>query len=75
MAHRVSSTAVVASRTSHLAAEYADQVVLLQKGKSCGRVSASVYQRDLLGRGVFHTPLTVEQGSNVRPRVNFVATS
>ncbi len=56
-------------------AEYADQVVLLQKGKSLRVGSpASVYQRDLLEE-VFHTPLTVEQGSNGRPRVNLLPTS
>ena len=55
-----------------LAGEYADQVVLLQKGK-CLRVGApaSVYQRDLLEQ-VFRTQLTVETGASGRPRVSFL---
>jgi len=68
-------TVVVVTHELNLAAEYADQVVLLQKGKSL-RVGtpASVYQRDLLEE-VFHTPLTVEQGSSGRPRVTLLPTS
>ena len=63
-------TVVVVTHELNLAAEYADQVVLLHKGKSLRVGSpASVYQRDLLEQ-VFHTPLTVEQGPNGRPRVN-----
>jgi iron complex transport system ATP-binding protein len=65
-------TVVVVTHELNLAAEYADQVVLLQKGKSLRVGSpASVYQRDLLEQ-VFHTPLTVEQGPNGRPRVNLL---
>jgi iron complex transport system ATP-binding protein len=68
-------TIVVVTHELNLAAEYADQVVLLQKGKSLRVGSpASVYQRDLLEE-VFHTPLTVEQGSSGRPRVNLLPTS
>ena len=68
-------TVVVVTHELNLAAEYADQVVLLQKGKSLRVGSpASVYQRDLLEE-VFHTPLTVEQGSHGRPRVNLLPTS
>ena len=68
-------TVVVVTHELNLAAEYADQVVLLQKGKSLRVGSpASVYQRDLLEE-VFRTPLTVEQGSNGRPRVNLLPTS
>jgi iron complex transport system ATP-binding protein len=65
-------TVVVVTHELNLAAEYADQVVLLQKGKSL-RVGSpsSVYQRDLLEQ-VFHTPLTVEQGPNGRPRVSLL---
>ena len=61
---------VVVTHELNLVGEYADQVVLLQKGK-CLRVGApaSVYQRDLLEQ-VFQTQLTVEMGSNGRPRVN-----
>jgi iron complex transport system ATP-binding protein len=63
-------TVVVVTHELNLAAEYADQVVLLQRGKSL-RVGppAKVYQRDLLEQ-VFQTPLTVEIASNGRPRVN-----
>jgi iron complex transport system ATP-binding protein len=67
-------TVVIVTHELNLAAEYSDQVVLLQKGKSL-RVGppASVYQRDLLEQ-VFHTPMTVEQGPNGRPRVNLLPT-
>lgn len=63
-------TVVVVTHELNLAAEYTDQVVLLQRGK-CLRVGppASVYQRDLLEQ-VFRTPLTVETGAAGRPRVN-----
>jgi iron complex transport system ATP-binding protein len=65
-------TVVVVTHELNLAAEYADQVVLLQNGRSLRVGSpASVYQRDLLEE-VFHTPLTVEQGSHGRPRVNLL---
>lgn len=68
-------TVVVVTHELNLAAEYADQVVLLQNGKTLRVGSpASVYQRDLLEE-VFHTPLTVEQGSHGRPRVNLLPTS
>ena len=61
---------VVVTHELNLVGEYADQVVLLHKGK-CLRVGApaSVYQRDLLEQ-VFQTQLSVEMGSNGRPRVN-----
>ena len=68
-------TIVVVTHELNLAAEYADQVVLLQKGKSLRVGSpASVYQRDLLEQ-VFHAALTVEQGPNGRPRVNLLPSS
>jgi len=62
-------TVVVVTHELNLAAEYADQVVLMQRGR-CLRVGppASIYQRELLEQ-VFQTPLTVEFGSNGRPRV------
>jgi iron complex transport system ATP-binding protein len=68
-------TIVVVTHELNLAAEYADQVVLLQKGKSL-RVGSpsSVYQRDLLEQ-VFHASLTVEQGPNGRPRVVLLPSS
>jgi iron complex transport system ATP-binding protein len=62
-------TVVVVTHELNLAGEYADQVVLLQKGK-CLRVGppASVYQRDLLEQ-VFQAPLSVEITPSGRPRV------
>ena len=65
-------TVVVVTHELNLAGQYADQVVLLQKGK-CLRVGApaSVYQRDLLEQ-VFQTRLTVETGASGRPRVAFL---
>jgi iron complex transport system ATP-binding protein len=63
-------TVIVVTHELNLAAEYANQVLLLQRGK-CLRVGppAAVYQRELLEQ-VFQTPLTVELGSSGRPRVN-----
>ncbi len=63
-------TVVVVTHELNLAAQYADQVVLLQRGKSL-RVGppASVYQRELLEH-VFQTTLSVELGSSGRPRVS-----
>jgi iron complex transport system ATP-binding protein len=62
-------TVVVVTHDLSLAGQYADQVVLFQKGK-CLRVGppAAVFQRELL-ETVFHTSLTVELGSSGRPRV------
>ena len=66
---------VVVTHELNLVGDYANQVVLLQKGK-CLRVGppASVYQRDLLEQ-VFQTQLSVEMGSNGRPRVTILPTS
>jgi iron complex transport system ATP-binding protein len=66
-------TVVVVTHELNLAAEYADQVVLLQRGKSL-RIGppASVYQRELLEQ-VFQTSLSVELGSTGRPRVNVLS--
>jgi iron complex transport system ATP-binding protein len=63
-------TVIVVTHELNLAAEYADQVLLLQRGK-CLRVGppAAVYQRELLEQ-VFQTPLSVELGSSGRPRVS-----
>lgn len=65
-------TVVVVTHELNLVGEYADQVVLLQKGK-CLRVGtpASVYQRELLEQ-VFQAPLTVELSSAGRPRVTLL---
>jgi len=52
-----------------LAAEFADQIVLLHGGKCLrGGPPAAVYQRELLEQ-VFEVPLEVELGANGRPRV------
>ncbi len=64
---------VVVTHELALAAEFADQVVLLQAGR-CLRVGtpAAVYQKDLLEQ-VFDAPLDVEIGPAGRPRVNLRA--
>lgn len=63
-------TVVVVTHELNLAGQYADQVVLFQKGK-CLRVGspASVLQRELLEQ-VFQTQFTVELGASGRPRVS-----
>jgi iron complex transport system ATP-binding protein len=65
-------TVVVVTHELSLAGEYADQVVLMQKGK-CLRVGppANVYQRDLLEQ-VFQAPLSVEMSPSGRPRVTLL---
>lgn len=66
-AHRY--TAVVVTHDLNLAGQYADAIVLLQKGK-CLRVGppAAVLQRELLEH-VFQTALSVELTPSGRPRV------
>ena len=66
-------TVVVVTHELNLTGEYADQVVLLQKGK-CLRIGppSSVFQRDLLEQ-VFQAPLSVEMTSSGRPRVTLFA--
>jgi iron complex transport system ATP-binding protein len=66
-------TVVVVTHELNLAAEYADQVVLMQRGR-CLRVGppASVYQRELLEQ-VFQASLSVEFGASGRPRVNVLS--
>jgi iron complex transport system ATP-binding protein len=63
-------TVIVVTHELALAAEFADQVVLLHRGK-CLRVGtpAAVYQRELLEQ-VFDAPLDVEAGPAGRPRVS-----
>jgi iron complex transport system ATP-binding protein len=65
-------TVVVVTHELNLAAEYADQIVLLHRGKSL-RVGtpAAVYQRELLEQ-VFQTPLSVESSPSGRPRVTIL---
>ena len=66
-------TVVVVTHELNLAGEFADQVVLLQKGK-CLRVGppATVYQRELLEQ-VFQAPLSVELTVSGRPRVTLLS--
>jgi iron complex transport system ATP-binding protein len=66
-------TVVVVTHELNLAGEFADQVVLLQKGK-CLRVGspATVYQKDLLEQ-VFQAPLSVELTASGRPRVTLLS--
>jgi iron complex transport system ATP-binding protein len=68
-------TVVVVTHELNLAAEYADQVLLMQSGR-CLRVGspASIYQRELLQQ-VFQTPLSVEMRANGRPRVTVLSRS
>lgn len=63
-------TVVVVTHELSLAAEFADQVVLMHRGK-CLRTGtpAEVYRRDLLEQ-VFEAPLDVEIGPEGRPRVH-----
>src|SRR5260370_16350263 len=60
-------TVVVVTHELNLAAEYADQIVLMQRGR-CLRVGppTSIYQRELLEQ-VFQTALTHELASSARP--------
>src|ERR1700740_2670426 len=62
-------TVVVVTHELNLAAQYADQVVLLHRGK-CLRVGppATVLQREILEQ-VFQAPLSVEMTPSGRPRV------
>ncbi len=57
-----------------LAAEFADRVVLLHKGK-CLRFGtpAEVYERELL-QEIFEAPLEIELRPNGRPRVSLRST-
>jgi iron complex transport system ATP-binding protein len=68
-------TVVVVTHELNLAAEYSDQVVLMQRGR-CLRVGppSSIYQRELLEQ-VFQTPLSVELGASGRPRVTVLSGS
>lgn len=60
---------IVVTHELNLAAEFADQIVLLHKGK-CLSVGApaEVYERGMLGE-VFEAPLDIEMRPNGRPRV------
>ncbi len=69
LAHENRYTVVVVTHELNLAAEFADQIVLMYKGK-CLSVGSpiEVYRRDLLEQ-VFNAPLEVETGPSGRPRV------
>jgi iron complex transport system ATP-binding protein len=62
-------TVILVTHELALAGEFADQIVLLHRGK-CLRVGTpeTVYQRELLEQ-VFETPLEIESGPEGRPRV------
>lgn len=66
-------TVVIVTHELNLAGEYADQVVLLQRGRSL-RVGppAMVYQRELLEQ-VFQATLRVEPSASGRPRVQVLS--
>jgi iron complex transport system ATP-binding protein len=66
-------TVVIVTHELNLAAQNADQVVLLQRGRSL-RVGppATVFQRELLEQ-VFQTTLSVEMGPSGRPRVTVIS--
>ena len=66
-------TVIVVTHELNLVGEYADQVVLMQRGR-CLRVGtpAAVYQRELLEQ-VFQAQLSVELGANGRPRVSLLS--
>jgi len=66
-------TVIVVTHELNLAGQYADQVVLMQRGR-CLRLGtpAAVYQRELLEQ-VFQAQLSVELGANGRPRVSLLS--
>jgi len=66
--------AVAVTHELNLAAEMADYVILLDKGRSlCQGEPQEVFQTDLLSR-VFRTPVVVDQNpTSGRPRVSWVA--
>jgi iron complex transport system ATP-binding protein len=68
-------TVVVVTHELNLAAQYANQIVLLHRGKTL-RVGppSAVYQRELLEQ-VFQTPLSIESSPSGRPRVTILSTS
>ena len=68
-------TVAVVTHELNLAGEYADQVVLLQRGK-CLRVGppATVMQREILEQ-VFQAPLSVEMTASGRPRITLFSST
>ena len=68
-------TVIVVTHELNLAAEYADQILLMQSGR-CLRVGppSAIYQRELLEQ-VFQVPLKVEMRGHGRPRVTILSDS
>jgi iron complex transport system ATP-binding protein len=68
-------TVIVVTHELNLAAEYADQILLMQGGR-CLRVGppAAIYRRELLEH-VFRVPLKVEMRGHGRPRVTILSDS
>ena len=75
LSSRYRYTVVVVTHELNLAAEYADQVLLMHSGR-CLRVGppAAIYQRELLEQ-VFQVPLRVEMRGHGRPRVTILTDS
>jgi iron complex transport system ATP-binding protein len=68
-------TVIVVTHELNLAAEYADQILLMHSGR-CLRVGppAAIYKRELLEQ-VFQVPLKVEMRGHGRPRVTILSDS
>ena len=75
LAARNRYTVIVVTHELNLAAEYADQILLMQSGR-CLRVGppTAIFQRELLEQ-VFQVPLKVEMRGHGRPRVTILADS
>lgn len=75
LSSRYRYTVVVVTHELNLAAEYADQILLMHSGR-CLRVGppAAIYQRELLEQ-VFQVPLRVEMRGHGRPRVTILTDS
>lgn len=75
LSSRYRYTVVVVTHELNLAAEYADQVLLMHSGR-CLRVGppAAIYQRELLEQ-IFQVPLRVEMRGHGRPRVTILEDS
>ena len=75
LAARNRYTVIVVTHELNLAAEYADQILLMQSGR-CLRVGppTAIFQRELLEQ-VFQVPLKVEMRGHGRPRVTILSNS
>ena len=75
LAARYRYAVIVVTHELNLAAEYADQILLMHSGR-CLRVGppAAIYQRELLEQ-VFQIPLRVEMRGHGRPRVTILSDS